>query len=173
MLRKSFSIKRSENSKERTFNPVECGTCFSPVSLCLRKHLNYRSCVRSHQWLLTVTGGTNIRTTESGSKNTTLRRCCTPSITACPCSDWQHSCQSLHTPQQPCRNANKQTASVSCPCPCSQRLWWLCMCSGTHLGPGELSRVFCLRFVVQQELFVSAQLPPNTAPAAHQGSASL
>lgn len=121
MLRKSFSIKRSENSKEKTFNPLESGTCFLPISLCLRKHLNYRSCVRSHQWLLRVTGGTNIRTTESGSENTTVRRCCKPSITTCPCSDWQHSCQSLHTPQQPCRNANKQTASVFCPCPCSQR----------------------------------------------------
>lgn len=137
MLRKSFSIKRSENSKVRTFNPVESGTCFAPVSLCRRQHLNYFRGVRGHWWLLTVTGGTN-RTTESSSKNTAVCGCCKPSITVCPHSERQHSCQSLHTPKQPCRNANKQTATVFCPLvPSLKGLRWRCVCSGAHLGPGK------------------------------------
>lgn len=45
MLRKSLSINRNENSKVRAFNPVESGTCYSPV-LCL-KQLNYLSCQKS------------------------------------------------------------------------------------------------------------------------------
>lgn len=124
MLRKSFSIKRSENSKVRAFNLIKSGTCFSPVLLLLRQHLKYqRLCQRS-----VVTGDGNWwdkhQNNRKQLKSIAVGTWCKTSINICPRSGWQHSCGGLHAPKEPCRNAKSQPVSLS-PVPTLKRLPWV------------------------------------------------